>query len=238
MPGLFIAGTDTGVGKTVVTGGLAAYLRQRGVDVGVMKPVESGCLSGAPESDSYYLKKISRSPDVIDLINTYAFEAPLAPGVAAVLEGEEISFEKIGEAFHRLELLHPWVLVEGCGGLLVPLTPRQTVVDLIQFLNLPVLLVGRMALGTINHTLLSLHYLRDRGIPVAGVAFSCPTAKFDASARYNLETLSEWTDVPVWGVVMPIKKVKDPASVIAKIREGIGEGVDRHFLRRGDQVAL
>lgn len=237
MAGIFIAGTDTGVGKTVVTAGLAAYLRQRGMDTGVMKPVESGCLSGSPESDSYYLKKISKSPDDLDLINTYAFQAPLAPGVAASLEGMEISFETVAEAYRRLELLHPLVLVEGSGGLLVPLRPQQTVVDLIEYLKLPVLLVAKMALGTINHTLLSIHYLRGRNIPIAGVVFNCATAKNDPSARYNLGTLAEWTDVPIWGVVSPIKKLKDSEAVVAKIREGIGEQADHYFLGKV-QIAL
>src|SRR5262249_26089394 len=146
MSGLFITGTDTAVGKTLITAGIAAYLRARGLDVGVMKPVESGCLSGAPSSDSVYLKKISQSTDDLDLINTYAFEPPLAPGVAAALEGVEISFDRILESFRRLELLHSMVLVEGAGGLLVPLSAKKTIADLIEFLGLPVLLVARLGL--------------------------------------------------------------------------------------------
>jgi dethiobiotin synthetase len=229
MAGLFITGTDTGVGKTIITGGLAAYLRSRGMDTGVMKPLESGCLSGAPSSDSVYLKKISQSPDDLDLINTYAFEKPLAPGVAAQLQGEEISFDRIAESYRRLELMHPFVLVEGAGGLMVPIGRQKNTIDLIEFLELPVLLVARMGLGTINHTLLSLEYLKARNIVVAAVVLNATTAKPDASTDYNASTLAEWTDLPLWGPVRFISKIKDRKEVIEKIRDGIGEAADRYF---------
>jgi dethiobiotin synthetase len=229
MPGLFIVGTDTGVGKTVLTAGLAAWLRRRGVDCGVMKPVESGWSAASPVSDSHYLKKISQSPDPLDLINTYAFEAPLAPGVAASLEGVEIHFEKILRAYQELESRHSWVLVEGAGGLLVPLGPRQTLVDLIEALGLPVLLVARLGLGTVNHTLLSLHYLESRGIPVAGVVLNQNGKKADASAKYNPTTLSQWTQTPLWGVVANVANPEQPSEVIKTIEAGIGEQAEVYF---------
>ena len=233
MAGLFIAGTDTGVGKTVVTAGIAAYLRNKGLDCGVMKPVESGCLSGAAGSDSDYLKRISGCSDDVDLINTYAFQAPLAPGVAAKEEGVEIQFEAIAEGYRRLELLHPWVLVEGAGGLLVPLSEQQSLVDLIAFLGLPVLLVARLGLGTLNHTLLSLHYLASRNIPVVGVVLNTLHHKVDFSARFNRHTLSQWTEVPVWGILDSIRRLKHRPSVISAVTSGIGEAVDQYFYGNG-----
>jgi len=199
MAGLFIAGTDTGVGKTVVTAGLAGYLRDAGLNCGVMKPVESGCLSGSRKSDTHYLKKISQTPQDMDHINTYAFEAPLAPGVASQLAGERISLDRIAESFHRLELTHRQVLVEGAGGLLVPLSGKFTMVDLIQLLEIPVLLVARLGLGTLNHSLLSLSYLARKRIPVAGLVFSQTSRKLDLSAKYNPSTLAQYTSVPIWG---------------------------------------
>jgi dethiobiotin synthetase len=229
MSGLFIAGTDTGVGKTLVTAGIAAYLRERGRDAGVMKPVESGGLSGAPASDSVFLKKISQSPDDLDLINTYAFEAPLAPGIAARLEGAEISFDRILESFRRLELLHSTVLVEGAGGLRVPLGPQLEVADLIDALEIPVLLVARMALGTLNHTLLSLDYLARRDIPVVGVVFNRTEAKAEMAERYNVEALAERTEVPIWGVLGHLEKPRDRREILAKVRVGIGAALERHF---------
>jgi dethiobiotin synthetase len=229
MPGLFIAGTDTAVGKTVVTAGIAGYLRDRGVDCGVMKPIESGCLSGAKGSDTVYLKRISKTPDDLDMINTYAFAAPLAPGVAAAQEGVEIRFDRITESYKRLELLHSAVLVEGAGGLLVPLSEEQTMADLILHLRLPVLLVGRLGLGTINHTLLSLEYLEKRGISVAGVVLNSQNGQGDLSERYNYKTLSQWTNVPIWGVIDHMKRLKNRQEVIHGIEIGIGTWVDDFF---------
>lgn len=230
MAGLFIAGTDTGVGKTVITAGIAGYLRRRGVDCGVMKPVEAGSLSGAKDSDSVYLKRISDSPDDLDLINTYAFEAPLAPGVAAEQQGAEISFDRIYESYKKLEILHPQVLVEGAGGLIVPLGKHRSLVDLIKYLNLPVLLVARLGLGTLNHTLLSLAYLENQGIPVVGVVLNCDHRRTDLSARYNRSTLEQWTRVPIWGIVDHITRLKNREEVIQTIESGIGDSIDEYFL--------
>lgn len=227
--GLFIAGTDTGVGKTVVTAGMAGYLRDKGIDCGVMKPVESGCLSGSKDSDTFYLKRISESPDDIDLINTYAFSAPLAPGVAAKEEGVEIDFDRIVESYQRLELVHKHVLVEGAGGLMVPLKSRHTLVDLIEYLQLPVLLVGRLGLGTINHTLLSLEYLQKRNVPVVGIVLNSGNRRPDLSVRFNRSTLAEWTDTPIWGVLDPIPRLKNREEVLTKIASGIGESIDDYF---------
>ncbi len=229
MAGLFITGTDTNVGKTLVTAGLAAYLRESGVDAGVMKPVESGGLSGSSSSDSVFLKKISQSSDDLDLINTYAFEAPLAPGVAARLEGVEISFDRILESFRRLELLHKTVLVEGAGGLRVPLGPGRCVSDLIAALEIPALVVARMGLGTINHTLLTLEALERREIPVAGIVFNCDQKESDPSAKHNLKTLAEWTSVPVWGVIAHLDRPRDRQEILGKIKVGIGAAVERYF---------
>lgn len=229
MAGLFITGTDTGVGKTLVTAGIAAYLKERGLDVGAMKPVESGCLSGAPDSDSIFLKKMIPLADDLDLINSYAFEPPLAPGLAARLEGVEISFDRILENFHRLELLHRWVLVEGAGGLRVPLAPGREVSDLIVAMKLPVLLVARMALGTVNHSLLTLEALERRGISVAGLVFNCSSKELDPSTRYNIELLAEQSQVPIWGVLSHLDKVRDRSELLAKVKVGIGAAVERYF---------
>ncbi|HKY64094.1 MAG TPA: dethiobiotin synthase [bacterium] len=229
MAGLFITGTDTGVGKTLVTAGIAAYLKERGLDVAAMKPVESGCLSGSPESDSVFLKKTIPLADDLDLINTYAFEPPLAPGLAARLEGVEISFDRILENFHRLELLHRWVLVEGAGGLRVPLAPNREVSDLIAAMKLPVLVVARMALGTVNHSLLTLEALERRGLEVAGLVFNGVAKEMDASARHNVELLAERSRVPIWGVLGHLEKARDRSELLAKVRVGLGPALERYF---------
>lgn len=231
---LFITGTDTNVGKTVVAGALAAFLRSKGKSVGVMKPLESGCLSGVrpkgkgslmTKSDSLYLKEMAESKDDLDLINTYAFISPLAPGVAAALEGVEISLDKIIENFIKLSLIHEIVIVEGAGGLLVPVTPSKLVVDLIKMLKAQVLVVGRAGLGTINHTLLTLSYLEKENIEVAGVVLNHLSAEEDLSAQYNLKTLQQWTNIPLWGEFTYLKKVNDRAELISAFESSLRRGL-------------
>ncbi|MCB1215214.1 MAG: dethiobiotin synthase [Deltaproteobacteria bacterium] len=229
MPGLFIAGTDTHVGKTLVTAGLAAYLRSLGVDCGVYKPVESGTLSGVRGSDSETLKRLSGVPDDLDLINVYAFEAPLAPGIAAKGQKVRIQMDRLVYAYKRLQLLHEWVLVEGAGGLLVPLSGKKSIVDLIKVLKLPVLLVGRLGLGTINHTLLSYHYLRQENIPVAGVVLSQSKKQEDLSAHSNIQTLKNWGEVPMWGVLRYINRKNSRKELIKKVSAGFGNQANQFF---------
>lgn len=225
MPGLFIAGTDTGVGKTIVTAGIAGFLQKQDIDCGVMKPVESGTVFGAQESDAYFLKKVSGVSDDLNLINLYTFKDPLAPGLAAEQEGVSIEFERISQAYQRLSQTHRHILVEGAGGLFVPLTSKQTIVDLIAYLQLPVLLVGRLGLGTLNHTLLSLEYLKQRKIPIAGVVFNNTSADSDLSTQTNPQVLQQWTEVPFWGVVGNIGDPKSKEEVIAAVGKVIGKRV-------------
>ncbi len=229
---LFITGTDTNVGKTVIAGAMAAYLRNRGLGVGVMKPLESGCLSGGRsktpgkglhQSDSLFLKEMASSRDDLDLINTYAFEAPLAPGVAAELEGVNISIPKILENFSKLSLIHEILLVEGAGGLLVPIAPKKTIVDLIEQMRAEVLLVARAGLGTINHILLSLAYLERRGVRVAGVVLNHSKNEEDVSVNYNSKTLEQYTAAPLWGEFPYLKKVKERSQLVEAFQETLGE---------------
>lgn len=236
MAGLFIAGTDTGVGKTLVTAGLAGFLRQQGIDCGVMKPVESGVSFNDPSSDAFFLKEVSGVKDSLDLINIYSLAKPLAPGVAAEQENIEIKFEEIKKAYEKLTQLHSPILVEGAGGLLVPLNAKQTVTDLIQYLKLPVLLVGRLGLGTLNHTLLSLEYLKQRKLQVVGVVLSCGSASPDLSEQTNAQVLQAWTDTPLWGVVEHVNSPQGKDSIISAIQKGIGVKAKQHFKSyKGDE---
>lgn len=229
MPGLFITGTDTSVGKTLVTAGLAAYLRSLKLDCGVYKPVESGTLSGVRGSDSETLKRLSGVTDDLDLINVYAFEKPLAPGVAAREQRVRIQMDRLVEGFDRLQLLHQWVLVEGAGGLLVPLSKKLTMVDLIKELQLPVLIVGRLGLGTLNHTLLSYHYLKAEKIPVAGVVLSQSKKQEDPSAHSNIQILKHWGQVPLWGVLRYVSRKNSRKELIQKVATGFGSKAQEFF---------
>jgi dethiobiotin synthetase len=170
-PGVFITGTDTGVGKTVITAALARALLNSGIDVGIMKPVETGCARGPKgliPTDSEFLIKAAHSKDPRKLITPYTMHAPVAPCEAAEMEGVEIMEEYIRDCYLQLQKKHDFIVVEGAGGLMVPIYQRFLVSDLVHLLELPIILVARPNLGTINHSLLSIHYAQKEGIKTLG----------------------------------------------------------------------
>ena len=186
--GFFITGTDTGVGKTVVAAALAIVLRESGRDVGVFKPVASGCVrrrEGLVSEDAEFLAKAAEAPETLEEISPIRFEAPLAPTVAAAQAGVETDLEPMWEAWRRLRDAHEILLVEGIGGILCPVTPAMSVADLAKEFHLPLLVVARSTLGTINHTALAIEAARARGLALAGVVVN----------RYNHESpdLAEMT---------------------------------------------
>jgi len=169
--GIFITGTDTGVGKTTVAAALARLLRDKGVKVGVMKPVTSGCSlsSAGPVSADAELLAWGAGVAVTPEVAPYLLKEPLAPAAAAELEHVKIEFSRILAAFHRIAEQCDFVIVEGAGGLMVPLSGGLLVADLIRLLALPLLVVARPDLGTVNHTLLTTFAARQLDIDVRGV---------------------------------------------------------------------
>lgn len=170
-PGLFVTGTDTGVGKTLVACAVAAALRARGIDVGAMKPVETGVGPAGP-SDAHALAAAAGDGDPLELVCPQRFALAAAPSVAAAEAGGRVDVDAIRRAFDALAGRHEWLVVEGAGGLLVPLRDDFAMADLAGELALPLLVVARAALGTINHTLLTLEAAAARGLRVAGVVVS------------------------------------------------------------------
>jgi len=169
--GIFVTGTDTGVGKTIVTAVLARLLRMRGVRVGVMKPVTSGCREVAGElvsDDALLCCQAAGIPCSSD-VAPYLLREPLAPVEAAKIDGVRIEFARIRESFEQLATAYDFVLVEGAGGLMVPLSGGFLMADLARELDLPLLVVARPNLGTINHTVLTCFSAQQMGIPVSGV---------------------------------------------------------------------
>lgn len=162
MRGVFVTGTDTGVGKTVAAACLARAWR-----AGYWKPVQTGTAGG--DDDTAAAAALAGLPAERVFAPAYVFQAPLSPHAAADLEGVRISMDSIALP----QTTHP-LIVEGAGGLLVPLNDRDFMIDLMARLALPVLLVARSTLGTINHTLLSLAALRARALPIAGVVLNGP----------------------------------------------------------------
>lgn len=194
--GLFVTATDTGVGKTEVACGLVRGHRARGLDVAAMKPAQSGSEPGVP-SDADRLRAAAGGVDPPELVCPYSFAPPLAPGVAARLSGETISLARILEAARALAARHAALVVEGAGGLLVPLTERETFADLAVALALPVLVVARAGLGTVNHTALTCEALRARGLSVHGVVLDRAGPGRDASEPHNAAEIERLTGARV-----------------------------------------
>jgi len=169
--GIFITGTDTGVGKTIASAAIAMVLRRMGHSVGVMKPVTSGCIErdGHLVSEDAELLCYGAGIEVTPDCAPYLLRAPVAPSIAASLEKVRIDFQVIRDAYLRLAEDYEFVIVEGAGGLMVPLAGGLLMSDLASHLGLPVAVVARPGLGTINHTLLTTFSGRALGLQVKGV---------------------------------------------------------------------
>lgn len=181
ITGCFITGTDTSVGKTVVTAALARCLRLRGMRVGVMKPIETGCPpDGSTISDGERLRHAAGSSDAMEMISPYRLPLPLAPLAAARHAGVTIDLDRIMAAFTQLAANQSCMLVEGVGGVRVPIADHVDVRELIARFGLPVLVVGRIALGGVNHALLTVEALRQRRISVLGLVLNQPARPSDS----------------------------------------------------------
>lgn len=171
--GIFITATDTGVGKTLVTAALVAHLTQRGIDVGVMKPIETGVSRSAKaQSDGARLRRAAGCHDPMAEVCPYVFRLPVAPLSAARVEGTTVRVATIIRAFRALRQKHALVLVEGVGGVNVPITSSLDILNLIYRMKLPAIVVGQSGLGGINHALLTLHALRRRKIPIVALVLN------------------------------------------------------------------
>jgi len=171
MSGVFVTGTDTGVGKTLVAAGIAGALRRDGIDVGVMKPIATGIprKNDFKSSDAKLLAKMAGSADAEDEINPIFLPLETSPLDASRILNMDIKVEKVFSAFKRLTGKHEFVIVEGIGGVMVPIKENYFVIDMIKQMNLPVLIVSRAALGTLNHTLLTVRACREYDLNVVGI---------------------------------------------------------------------
>jgi len=176
--GIFITGIDTNVGKTILTATLGVALQKQGFRLGVMKPVETGIRQSTSEleADGLRLQRILSTDDPSDIVTSYQFADPLAPLAASRRVQQPIDFDRIKNRYQELSRTFDLLLVEGAGGVMVPLTEQHMVRDLISFLGLPCVVVCRPTLGGINHTLLTLEALRDRKIQVLAIALNHTTS--------------------------------------------------------------
>ena len=228
--GLFVTGTDTGVGKTTVTAALARVLRRQGCPVRVSKPVATGarligdqCLS----EDTIQLADAAGETALAE-ITPWAWPEPVAPPVAARLAGATVTLKQVVEAVRRRAGPGEFLLVEGVGGLLCPLTEEDTIADLADAVGLPLLVVARRALGTLNHTLLTLEAAARRGLTVVGVVIVETTRPEGLAEGTNIEELRRRIAPPILAVVpfqpnRPVDAVPALAAVDWSLILGLNE---------------
>ena len=202
--GIFITATDTGVGKTLVASALVRCLIQQGIDVGVMKPIETGVSrSRKLQSDGARLRKAAGARDPMTDVCPYVFRLPVAPLSAAQAEGKTVQMATILRTFRTLHQKHTFMVVEGVGGTYVPLTHTLNLSDLIYQMKLPAIVVGQSGLGGINHALLTLHALRERNIPVVALVLNqqrpVRTKIAHAQEQSTVNLLRRLAGVPVVG---------------------------------------
>ena len=231
VTGFFVTGTDTGVGKTVIAGGLAASLASIGVDVGVMKPIATGGEEpaaapmvvdgeGANDSnpnsvmnvgevnrqlvseDAVFLKHAAQVHDSLELINPICLREPLAPSVASQVEGLPIDLERVDDAFNQLRQNHEFMVVEGVGGLAAPIRDDILVAHLAVRFQLPLIVVARPTLGTINHTLLTVAFAKSFNLEIHGIVLNGLRQNVVGLAENtNPAEISRLTHLPILGVV-------------------------------------
>ncbi len=198
---IFVTGTDTGVGKTYVSSILAENLKKMGVNVGYLKPIETG-----GREDTLTLKNILKTDDGLDLMNPINLKLPLSPNIVFEVENSPLTLneikEKIKNAYEVLKERHDFLIVEGAGGVCVPIKDDFLMSDLIKFLGLDAVVVSRPNLGTINHTLLTVEHLRNKGINVRGVIINCIT-NLNEVLYYEktFETIEKVGNVEIIGIV-------------------------------------
>jgi dethiobiotin synthetase len=195
----FITGTGTGVGKTIVTAGIAGHFISTGKKVSVMKPVQTG--TGNSASDLEIVKALVPGITTIPklLATPYSFSLPASPLLAAKCENRAINPDTILKAFKELSSRQDVdvLLVEGAGGLLVPLTEEFLMVDLILKMNIPAILVTYAGLGTVNHTLLSIEAMKNRNLKIAGIVINRMPRNPGIVEKDNIKTIERIGGVPV-----------------------------------------
>ncbi|MBI4832684.1 MAG: dethiobiotin synthase, partial [Candidatus Lindowbacteria bacterium] len=234
---IFITGTDTEIGKTVVAAGLALAFRESGLDVGVMKPVATGCRSNENRDtpsvtslslfseDVDYLMGACGCKDGRELVCPQMLREPLAPEVAAELEGVRIDVRKMTRAYKELRRRHDVLIVEGAGGLLVPVKKNYFMVDLVVAFSAPIIIVARPGLGTINHTLLTRELARAKKIDVAGIIINNFVERPSLAERTNPDVIRRYSGDQLLGIMPHLRRV----SVAHKRYDGLLEATEANI---------
>ncbi|HUT07125.1 MAG TPA: dethiobiotin synthase [Nitrosopumilaceae archaeon] len=210
MKSLFITGTDTDVGKTYVTAGLAVTLRKMGVDVGIMKPFAAGTpqKKGFKSEDVEILSQSAQVSDPENLMNPQFFKMAASPYTASKNLKVKVNIKLVLSNFKKLSKLHSMLLVEGMGGIMTPILKNYFVTNLIKEMKIPVIIVTRSKIGTINHTIMTCKMCEKYKIPIKGIIID----NFD-SGGYQVKTLQRdlksLTNVPILGTIPFIENLSD-----------------------------
>lgn len=228
IDGVFVTGTDTDCGKTLIAGGIARALLKKGLNVGVMKPVatwgdparELGIRTKWISDDALHLRQAAAVSDALDLINPICFKAAMAPWPAARQEKKTIDMDRVISAYRELCRRHKYMVVEGAGGVMVPITREFFMIDLIAKMRLPAIVVARPDLGTLNHTLMTVSTLKRKGVPLAGVVIN----------NYRGKTRAEITNPSV------LQRILDRRILVVPHRPDFAHNFDslaNHLVKQG-----
>jgi dethiobiotin synthetase len=223
IPGLFVTGTDTGVGKTVVAGAIANWFKRRHKKVAVCKIAATGCVprrEGLVSEDAEFLAVCADARHPLDLIAPQRFSEPLAPAIAAERARRPLDWFLINNSIRLMSRGSDLMIVEGVGGIMVPMDDEHTVLDVAVALKVPAIVVARPGLGTINHTLLTVNALREAGVQVAGVVINKYRADgSDAAEETNPRAIERWGKVPILCLTPdePIQDAKLPPGIVAAV---------------------
>jgi len=220
----FITGTDTGVGKTSITVGLAGSMHKIGVDVGVMKPIATGYpnKTGFRSSDVTKLVEVTSIKDPENLINPVFLPLPTSPYDATKILELSVDMPLIFEQFKKLLSLHEILLVEGIGGIMTPITKNFFVADMIKGMGIDVIIVTRATIGTLNHTVMTCKICKDYGIKIRGLVINNFDEKGTPAEKNAPSTLYELTNIPILGTIPFIKDLNDTEKLV----EYVGKNID------------
>jgi dethiobiotin synthetase len=223
IPALLITGTDTGVGKTLVAGAIANWFRRRDYRVAVLKPVATGCVrrrEGLVSEDAEFLAHFADTKFPLDMVCPQRYSEPLAPAVAAERARQPLDWRAIERSIDDMSRESDVMIVEGVGGLMVPMDAKHLFRDVAGWLSVPTVVVARPGLGTINHTLLTVEALRQANVPIAGVAINqYPAESASVAEESNPKAIEKWGKVKVLCLV-PQEKLGGlqlPAGIVSAI---------------------
>ena len=222
IPGLFVTATDTDVGKTVIAGAIANYFLRQGARVAVSKPVATGCVhrrEGWVSEDAEFLASCADARYPLDVICPQRYREPLAPAVAAERAKEPLDWSAVQRSLDLMTRPNPTfpdapadvIIVEGVGGIRVPLDEDHTTLELARWLGLPAVIVARPSLGTINHTLLTIDALRRANVPITGVVVNrYPAETASIAEESNPRAIEKYGKVPILAIVPNEPGLKHP----------------------------